>query len=120
MVEKSQQFVKAFPRNPAGAGYLFIGAEVARSLGRYEDAISMFSEVETNYPKHENAARALFLKGFTYEENLRNKDFAKKYYQEFLNKYPKHELAKEVKQLLTVVDLTPEELVKRFQEQNKQ
>jgi len=120
MVEKSQHFANAFPDDPIGAAYLFTAGEVARSLGRYEDAINIFTKVESDYPKHEKAALALFLKGFTYEENLRNTDFAKKCYQDFLTKYPDHERTKEVEQLLEVVDVSPEELIERFKEQNKQ
>jgi len=120
LVEKTQHFVAAFPDDPNGGGYLFMAGEVSRALKRYEDAINIFTKVESDYPEHEKAAAALFLKAFTYEENLRNTDFAKKYYQEFLSKYPNHELTEEVKKLLAVVDLSPEELIKRFKEQNKE
>ncbi len=120
MVEKSQQFSIAYPEDPIGGAYLFTAGEVARSLGRYEDAINIFTRVESDYPMHEKAPVALFLKGFTYEENLGNTNFARKCYQEFLTKYPNHARTKEVEQLLAVVDVSPEELIKRFKDQNKQ
>jgi TolA-binding protein len=119
MVEKCQQFALAFPEDPMSPSYLFTGGEVARSIKRYEDAINMFSKVEANYPNHERAPTALFMKAFTYEENLRNSELAKKSYEEFLVKYPNHELTEQVKQLIAVIGLSPEELVKRFKEQNK-
>ncbi|MFT4664190.1 MAG: TolA-binding protein [Polaribacter sp.] len=120
MVAKSQQFAIAYPEDPIGGAYLFTAGEVARSLGRYEDAINIFTKVESDYPTHEKAPVALFLKGFTYEENLGNTALARKCYQGFLEKYPNHERKKEVEQLLAVVDISPEDLIKRFKEQNKQ
>lgn len=120
MIEKSQQFSEVSPDDPIGASYLFTAGEVARAIGQYEEAINIFTKVESNYPKAEKAPHALFMKGFTFEENIKNKDLAKKYYQEFLEKYPEHTLAKEVKQLIEVIDLSPEELIKRFKEQNQQ
>lgn len=118
MVEKSLQFATAYPNDSIGGVYLFMAGEVARSLGRYEDAINIFTKVESDYPSAEKAPVALFLKGFTYEENLGNIDLARKCYQDFLAKYPNHKRTKEVEQLLAVVDVPPEELIKRFKEQN--
>ncbi|MFK7809144.1 MAG: tol-pal system YbgF family protein [Saprospiraceae bacterium] len=120
MIRKSAQFATAFPDDPKASGYLFMSGEVARSIGRYEDAINIFSKVEKDYVDHEKAPSALFLKAFTYEENLNDTALAKKHYNEFLEKYPNHQLAKEVKQLLAVIDVSPEELIKRFQQQNQQ
>jgi TolA-binding protein len=119
MVEKCQQFALASPKDTMSPSYLFTGGEVARSIKRYEDAINMFSKVEANYPDHERAPMALFMKAFTYEENLRNSEQAKKSYEEFLVKYPNHQLTEQVMQLIAVIGLSPEELIKRFKEQNK-
>ena len=120
MVEKCQQYAEAFPEDAATPGYLFIGGEVARSIRRFEDAIQMFTKVESEYPNHERAATALFLKAFTYEDDLKNKDLAKKYYHSFLEKYPQDPLVEQVKQLLSVIDKSPEELIQEFEKQRKQ
>ncbi len=115
LVEKSRQFVKAAPKDPLSATYLFRAGEVSRAIGQHEDAVAIFSQMEADYPKDDKTPSALFLKGFTYEDNLKDIDSAKKYYNEFLTKYPDHQLAKQVQQLLEVIDTPPEELIKRFQ-----
>ena len=119
LVEKSKQFVAAFPDDPIGGAYLFRAGEVARALGQYEEAVQIMDKVYTDYSNHEKAPPALFLKGFTYEENLNDIPTAKKCYNEFLAKYPDHKLAAQIKQLLQVIDTSPEDLIKQFQQKEK-
>ncbi len=119
LIEKSKRFAQAFPGDPLGGAYLFRSGEVARGIRDYAEAIALFEEVETKYPSHERAPQALFLRAFTYEENMRDVASAKKYYQLFLKKYPNHAIAAHVKDLLKVVETPPEELIKQFKEKEQ-
>src|SRR3989339_372168 len=71
---------------------LFDLAQVEGGKGNYEKAVETFEKLLKLYPDSENAPVALFMIGFTYANELGNKDKARIAYQEFIEKYPNHEL----------------------------
>ena len=119
LIEKSQLFAKSFPKHEAAPALLFRAADVARGTGNPTLGIQLWGTLMQNYPDYERAPDALFLTGFTYENNLNKKEEAKKYYNKFLNDHPNHALFNQVKQTLDQIDKSPEELVKEFQRKNK-
>jgi len=60
---------------------------------KYEAAIDNFKNIIEYYPKGENTPKAIFMIGYIYANNIENLDAAKKFYQMFIEKYPKHDLA---------------------------
>ena len=102
--------------NPA---FLFRAGEVARAIHQYEEAISLFGQVAENYPEHAKAPVALFLQATVYQDDLQDKEKAKTVYQSVIEKYPSDPWAEQARQLLLVIDKSPEELVKEFQKKNK-
>ncbi len=118
-IQKSVLFVSLYPEHEMSPAFLFRAGEVSRAIKQYEQGIQMLDQVYTQYPQHEKAAAALFLKAYTYEESLKDTASAKKYYNEFLQKFPKHDLKIQVEQLLSVIDKSPEELIKSFQKKNQ-
>jgi TolA-binding protein len=63
----------------------------------YDDAISFFSKIYTNYPKSSYAPRALYYIGYSLEKSG-EKDAAKQAFGELVEKYPKSSQAKKVKE----------------------
>lgn len=120
LVEKTLQFAKAYPKDEATPKRLFFAADVARGAGEYAKAVQLWGLVWRNYPEHPKAPMALFLQGFTFDSNLQNTQMAGKYYKDFLKKYPNDSLATQVKQLLRVVEIPPDDLVKKFQNGERQ
>ncbi len=118
-VEKSILFVSLYPDDEMSPAFLFRAAEISRALKKYDQGIQMLDQVYTQYPQHEKAPVSLFLKAFTYEENLNDSASAKKYYNEFIQKFPNHKRRKDVEQLLSVLGKSPEELIKSFQKKNR-
>jgi TolA-binding protein len=82
-------------------------------------AIQIFDRILNEYPKFQKIPHCLFLKGFIYENELKNLDKARQIYQEFLMKYPNHEFADDVQISLDNLGKSPEELIKEFQEKAK-
>lgn len=56
---------------------------------------------------------------FIYENQLHGAEKAKKLYEEFMKKYPDHELAKDVKFSLDHIGKSDEELIKEFEAKQK-
>ncbi len=115
LVEKTLQYAELYPQDTLTPSLLFRAADAARGAKQYGKAVQLWGQVWRNYENHPRAPMALFLQGFTFDSDLRKADMAKKYYNQFLEKYPNDPLADQVKQLLSVVDENPEDLVKKFE-----
>ncbi len=61
----------------------------------------------------------MFLKGYVYENDLRDLETAKKIYEEFLVKYPDDEFADDAEISIKNLGKSPEELIKEFEEQQQ-
>ncbi|MCR9287721.1 MAG: tetratricopeptide repeat protein [Bacteroidetes bacterium] len=119
LISKSELFVKQFPKDTSAALVLFKAADVSRGLGEYGKAIQMWGKVWRDYPDFEKAPLALFLQGFTFDANLQDKANAKKYYEQFSEKYPNDKLVEQVNMLLSVIGKSSEELIHEFKKKNE-
>lgn len=60
---------------------------------KFDLAIENFKAIAANYPQGKHHAEALFMLGFINANDIKNLAEAKKYYSEFVQKYPNHDLA---------------------------
>lgn len=112
-------YSEAFPEDENTASYLFKAAELQRSLRDFPAAIKIYDKIYKNYPNYEKTPHSLFLLGFSYENDLKQLDKAKSCYEDFLKKYPKHELADDVEFSLKNLGKSPEDIIKEFEARNK-
>lgn len=68
-------------------------AKEAYTKENFKLAIDNFKNIVTHYPQGKRAAEASFMLGFINANDIKDYDAAKKYYEDFIKKYPKHELA---------------------------
>ncbi len=116
LIEKSLAFAAAYPKDSLAPAFLFQAADVSRGIHKAEEAVRLWGRVQAEYPGYERAADALFLQGFTCENNLSDKERALAYYQTFLDKYPKHPLVDDVSLSMEYLrsGKNMEELIKSF------
>ena len=100
------------PNHKEAPELLYKAAETAKAMGSYPKALTLYDWIIKRYPKYENAPMALFLKGFIFENDLKNSDEAKKIYENFLATYPDHEFADQTKFLLKHLGKSAEEILK--------
>jgi tetratricopeptide (TPR) repeat protein len=112
-------FVAAYPKDTSSAQLLFKAGDLSRGIGEYGKAIKYWGDMREFFPTYRLTPDAMFLQAFTYEENLRDKDNAKRYYEMFLSKFPKHPFAEVAKQALQVIDIPTEQLIENFEKQPK-
>ncbi len=112
-------YSKAYPSDSFAAECLFRAAELANGMRAPIEALEYYSQVYQKFPASKNAPICLFLQGFVYENNLKNPQKAKAFYEEFLKKYPTHALANDVRFSLQHVGMSDEELIKLFETQNQ-
>ena len=101
-IRLAERYARAYPTDTLATRYLFVAADVARGLRHYEQALALWARV-SEQAAFANAPEAIFLSGFTTETGLRDPARAAAYYREFLARYPTHELAGQVRQLLSLL-----------------
>ena len=97
--------------------YLHKAGETARAIRAFPKAVDIYDRIYTQYPTYEKAAQALFLKAFTYDNDLGDKATAKVLYEEFLKKFPNDDFADDTQFLLSNLGKDDEEIIKSFGEQ---
>jgi TolA-binding protein len=68
-------------------------AKVMYAKEKYAEAVENFKKLVEYYPEGAHSAEAMFMMGFINANDIKNMQDAEKYYNEFIAKYPKHELA---------------------------
>lgn len=102
------------PKNDQSPEYLHKAGETARAVRAFPKAVAIYDWIYTQFPNYEKAAQALFLKAFTYDNDLNDKATAKVLYEEFLNKYPNDDFADDTQFLLSNLGKDDEEIIKGF------
>ena len=111
-------FADANPKDAMSPEYLFKAVDVSMNLNEPQRTISIIDRMLREYPDFPRTQAALFMKAFIFETRFANLDMAKKLYEQYLAMYPNGEFAEDCKASIENLGLTPEELVKKFEEQN--
>ncbi|MCD4682291.1 MAG: tetratricopeptide repeat protein [Bacteroidales bacterium] len=114
-----ESFAEEFPNDTETPVYLFKAGDMAMNLNMPRKAIDIFDKILNNYPDFEKAPQCLFLKGYVYENDLKDLETAKKLYEEFLVKYPDDEFADDAEISIKNLGKSPEELIREFEEQQQ-
>lgn len=116
LIAKTEAYAKTYPQDTLTPMLLFKAGDVAKGAREYGKAVQLWGQVWRDYSKHPKAPMALFLQGFTFDSDLRDPAMATKYYKKFLTTFPNDTmLGPQVKQLLSVVEVKPEDLIKNFE-----
>lgn len=119
MMDTYLNFSTEYSTHENAALYLYEAADKARHLGDFSSAIKCWEKIIQEYPTFEKSGQSLFLIGYVQENNLNKLAEAKATYEQFLVKYPEHELADDVQFSLANLGKSPDEIIKMFEEQNK-
>jgi TolA-binding protein len=103
-----------YPEAATSPELLYKGAEIARSIGAFQRALDMYAQIEAQYPDFEKAPTALFMRAFTYGENLQNEAKARELYESFLAKYPDNSFADDAALLLQTLGKSDEEIFQQL------
>ena len=111
-----ETFAKAHPQHDKAAEYLLKAGETARTMKNYPRGIALYDQVISTYPDSPKAAQALFLKGFTLDNDMKQIDQARSIYESFLEKYPNDEFADDTQFLLNNLGKSDDEIIKGFEQ----
>ncbi len=112
------KYVDANPEAADAPVRLFRAVEMATSAKLDpQQSIALVNRLVTDYPDYENNAVALFmLASFVYDEQLHDLDKARETYQQIIDNYPTSPFADDAALAIPQLGMTPEELVKMFEE----
>ena len=115
------KYVEENPEAANAADYLFKAIEVSvNTKQKPQQSIDLVNRLVSNYPKFDKTPVALFmLATFVYDEQMHDLDKARETYQCIIDNYPDSPFAKDAEISITQLGMTPEELIRMFEEQNQ-
>jgi outer membrane protein assembly factor BamD (BamD/ComL family) len=111
-------FATRFPDDPQAPEFLYKTATISINLNWGESAVKVLEKFLQLFPADKRAPEALFFLGFVYDNQINDDNKAGTYYNDFLKKYPKHVLAKDVEASIRNLGKTDEELIREFEQMN--
>jgi tetratricopeptide (TPR) repeat protein len=110
-IQISESYMLINPENKVAAEQLLKAANLAKSIPAYATkAVALYDWFILKHPDHPKAGQALFLKAFTYDNDLNDDDKARALYTEFLEKYPRDDFADDAAMLIQNLGKSDEEL----------
>ncbi len=119
LIKAYQSFIEQYPEDTLGKNYAYLNAQLSQSIKLYGEAIRKYQAFSQHYPEDEKAAKALIMVGLIYESNLKDTINAKKSYQSFLEKYPTHPMAKDIKTMIELLSLSDKELMEMLKSKSQ-
>lgn len=110
------QFADRYPDDTLAAHYLHRAAYIALSMDLIDDMVACYDRIIDNYPDYEKLDECYYEKGIALD-NAGRKDQARKAYQDFLDEYPDHFLADDIRKAIPLLDMS-DELLLEFLNQN--
>jgi len=119
LVDMYIAYANQHPKSEESADLLFKAADISMNLGSAQNTIALFNRILMEYPDFENRSTVMFLKGFVYEDQVKDYEKAGRCYMEFLDNYPESDFADDAKVSLDNLGKSPEELIKEFESKNQ-
>ena len=115
------EYGSAYPEDETTPLYYFQAANLSQRLANYPEAISFYQKIVDNHPDFKNYVESYFLIGVIYDNNMKDKNNARRIYTEVAQKFPEHDFGKNAQTLLDskIMDLDEKELIKFLEEKNK-
>lgn len=119
-VSAYSQFAQSYPSDSNAPMFLFKAADISGSaMKQYDQSVSMLEKIIRDYPSFHKLPACYFQLGLIYDDYLNDDAKAKKYYEEFIQKFPSNPMVPQVQALISYLGKTNDELIKDFEKKNK-
>lgn len=108
-------FVDNNPEDTLSPHYLYKATNLCIGVSNGARAMQLIDRTLNDFPQSRYLATTVFLKAYVYENLLGNYGQASAVYNDFLKKFPDHDLADDAEAALMYLGKSPEELVKEFE-----
>lgn len=113
------RFASNFPDDTMAPACLFDAANISMSLNQFQRAINFYDTISTKYPTFKRAADCIFIRGFIYDDKLKDTAKARAMYQMVIDKYPHDSIASQARAAIAILGKSYDEIIKGFEEKNK-
>lgn len=113
------RFANNFPNDTLAPLCLFDAANISMSLAQYQRAINFYDTVSTKYPTFKRVADCYFIRGFIYDDKLKDTAKARAMYQTVIDKYPHDSITSQARAAISILGKSDDEIIKQFEEKNK-
>ena len=114
LVKNYDKFASEFEEDELSPVYLFKAGEMSMALHKPALSISYYNKIISDYPDFDKVPYCMFLKGFVYDEQLKDYDNARKAYEAFIEKYPNHDMTEAARFSIRNLGKSPEDLIEEF------
>ena len=111
------RFQERWPEDSKCPDYLFKAADVMRGMYRVQDACTVLDLLVKRYPRSPQAPEALFFAGFMLHNDISEQQKAGEYLQRVIDVYPSHPRAVEARQLIQVMGMDEQDLLRYLESQ---
>lgn len=113
------EYSVSYKKDPRVPEYLYEAAQLNEYyLENFDEAFAHYSSLTDDFPESPQAQQAIFMKGMIMSEHYQKCDKATYYFDEFIRKYPEHELVNMAKDAIEVCGMSADEIFKRIQEKD--
>ena len=118
LIEAYMNYANQFPNDEMSPDFLFkaVDISVAYNALNPQKTIDITNALIDNYPDFEMTPMAMFIKGFVYENQMKNYEKALETYHKFLERYPDNPMAADVQTTINNIGIPLEELIKTFEQ----
>lgn len=116
ILDAYMDYADQYPDDTMSAEFLFRASDISMNMGNFALSLNLLSRIQKDYPEYSKVSQCLFLQGFVWENYIGNTEKAREIYNRFLELYPDHDFADDVKLSLDNLGKTPEELIRMFEE----
>ena len=109
LVNNYTLFASENPQDELTASFLFKAGDLCMAMHKPELAIQYMDDVINNHNDYERTPYCMFLKGFIYEDQLKDLEKAEESYKAFIKQYPDHEMTDAAKFSIKNLGKAPEE-----------
>jgi hypothetical protein len=120
LIDAYMLFAEQNPDDVQSPDYLFRALDIAVGVNAEgpDKAIKIADMLIEKYSDFEMTPMAMYLKGFVYENIVGDLHNAEMTYRQFVEKYPESPMVEDVKATIENLGLSPEELIRKFEEAN--
>lgn len=108
------EYANSYQDDTLSPEYLFRAGDLSIGTGNFTQAQDLLSRVQ-RYQNYSKLPQVTFLQGFVAENHMGDTATARKYYENFLDKYPDHPLANDARAAIEHMGMSPEDLIKQFE-----
>lgn len=119
LLELYSLYATTYPDDSLAPVFLEQAAKLCTSMDNIDGMVQYYDIIIDNYPDYENIDECYYLKGIILDNNGR-KEEARKAYEDFLEAFPDHFLAEDIRRALPLLDMSDELLIEYLNGNAKQ